>query len=96
MSSDDASEYIASDEDEEIENERPNRWRGAPTTWTTFTAPERGLSNSLDQIRNADLSLHLYNAFALRQRAEILTQNPDVCTARLNCELLGHCAEGQS
>jgi hypothetical protein len=74
--SDSGSEYI--DFEEENEYGRPNRWKGAPSTWQTLTAQERGLATSLDQIRNADLSIHLYNAHALKQRAQILSVNPDV------------------
>ncbi len=48
---------------------RPNRWAGAPSTWASLTAQERGLAASLDQIRNADLSVHLYNAYLLKKRA---------------------------
>jgi len=74
--SDSGSEYI--DPEEENEYGRPNRWKGAPSTWQTLTAQERALAASLDQIRNADLSVHLYNAHALKQRAQILSANPDV------------------
>lgn len=72
---DSASEY---QESESAEPERPNRWKDAPSTWQFHTAQERGLKASLDQLRNADLGVHLYNAHALRQRAEVLSTNPEV------------------
>ncbi|PVH83999.1 hypothetical protein DL98DRAFT_454084 [Cadophora sp. DSE1049] len=57
----------------EIENDnlntRPNRWTGPPTSWQTLTEAERGLAVSLDTIRNGDLSIHLFNAHALKRRA---------------------------
>jgi RNA polymerase I specific transcription initiation factor len=48
---------------------RPNRWTGAPSTWAAITSHERGLAASLDSIRNSDLSIHLYNSYALKKRA---------------------------
>jgi hypothetical protein len=48
---------------------RPNRWKGPPSTWTSLTSQERGLAASLDSIRNSDLSIHLYNSYALKRRA---------------------------
>jgi hypothetical protein len=73
--SDSASEYQDS---EASEPERPNRWKGPPATWQNLTAEDRGVATSLDQERDANLSIHLYNAHALRQRAKILTENPEV------------------
>ncbi|TGO89283.1 hypothetical protein BPOR_0116g00090 [Botrytis porri] len=49
---------------------RENRWNGPPSTWQQITEEERGLAASLDELRNRDLSLHLYNAFALKKRAK--------------------------
>lgn len=68
----------ASDGTDDPEALRPNRWQGAPSTWTSLTGPERGLAASLDQIRNADLSIHLYNSHALKRRARAFEENPDV------------------
>ncbi|KAG7005708.1 hypothetical protein G7Y79_00018g045150 [Physcia stellaris] len=48
---------------------RPNKYHGPPSTWRNWTAPERELAASLDQIQARDLSIHLYNAFALKKRA---------------------------
>ena len=47
--------------------QRPNKYYGAPSTWRAWTAPERELAASLDQIRAKDLSIHLYNAFNLKK-----------------------------
>lgn len=47
---------------------RPNRFRGPPSTWRNWTAPERDLAASLDQLQAKDLSVHLYNSFQLRHR----------------------------
>jgi len=49
---------------------RPNRWQGPPSTWQSLTEQERGLATSLNLLRNQDLGIHLYNAFALRKRAQ--------------------------
>ncbi|KAF7923595.1 hypothetical protein BELL_0005g00460 [Botrytis elliptica] len=49
---------------------RENRWNGPASTWQQITEEERGLAASLDELRNRDLSLHLYNAFALKKRAK--------------------------
>lgn len=50
---------------------RPNKFRGPPSTWRNWTAPERDLAASLGQLQAKDLSVHLYNSFKLRQRARI-------------------------
>ncbi|CAF9936103.1 hypothetical protein IMSHALPRED_010464 [Imshaugia aleurites] len=47
---------------------RSNKFRGPPSTWRNWTAPERDLSASLDQLQAKDLSVHLYNSFKLKQR----------------------------
>ena len=47
---------------------RSNTFRGPPSTWRNWTAPERDLAASLDQLQAKDLSVHLYNSFKLRQR----------------------------
>ncbi|KAE9366705.1 hypothetical protein N431DRAFT_429513 [Stipitochalara longipes BDJ] len=47
---------------------RPNRWLGAPSTWASHTSQERGLAASLQSLQNSNLSLHLYNAHALKKR----------------------------
>lgn len=47
---------------------RPNKFRGPPSTWRNWTAPERELAASLDQLQAKDLSVHLYNSFKLKRR----------------------------
>jgi hypothetical protein len=47
---------------------RPNRWTGPPSTWRSYTKAERSISSSLDTKRSQDLSIHLYNAFAIKSR----------------------------
>lgn len=47
---------------------RPNKYRGPPSTWRNWIAPERDLAASLDQLQAKDLSVHLYNSFKLGQR----------------------------
>ncbi|KAF1841485.1 uncharacterized protein K460DRAFT_369518 [Cucurbitaria berberidis CBS 394.84] len=49
---------------------RPNRFTGPPQTWKGYTAVDRQIAASLDQIRDSDLAAHLYNAHALKRRAQ--------------------------
>lgn len=72
------SEDGSAESSEDQEDTRPNRWKGAPSTWKKYTEEERGLAASLEQIRNADLSIHLYNAHALKLRAKEYEKNPEV------------------
>ena len=51
---------------------RPNKFHGPPSTWRTWTAAERELAASLDQLRARDLAVHLYNAHALKRRARAI------------------------
>jgi hypothetical protein len=67
-----------SEESSDSDIKRPNRWKRAPSTWQSLTAQERGLAASLDQIRDGDLSVHLYNAHALKHRGRELAQDPKV------------------
>ena len=55
---------------EELHETRPNRWSGPPTTWRRYTRPERNTFQSLETTRSQDLSIHLYNSFALSKRAK--------------------------
>ena len=41
-----------------------------PSTYRSRIAPERDLASSLDSLTARDLSIHLFNAFALKQRAQ--------------------------
>ena len=57
------------DENEFLEvDERENRFQGSSSTWRFFTENERALATSIDQQRANDLSIHLYNAHALKRR----------------------------
>lgn len=62
---DDEDASAADDSDEE----RENRFDGPASTWRFYTESERNLAASLDQQRANDLSLHLYNAYALKAKA---------------------------
>lgn len=49
---------------------RPNRYYGPASTWRSWTAREREVAGEvLHHSRATDLSVHLYNAFALKQKA---------------------------
>lgn len=50
------------------ESDRENRFDGPASTWRFYTESERALAASLDQERANDLSIHLYNAHALKAR----------------------------
>jgi hypothetical protein len=56
------------DDQDSSEEERENRFNGPASTWRDYTADERALVASLDQERASDLSIHLYNAHALKSR----------------------------
>ncbi|KAG6368467.1 hypothetical protein INS49_002674 [Diaporthe citri] len=60
---------IQSEDSDDLHENRPNRWKGPPQSWRTITEEERLAYNALLRLRNDDLSLHLYNAWALKQRA---------------------------
>ncbi|EEQ88018.2 hypothetical protein RJZ56_004676 [Blastomyces dermatitidis] len=58
--------------------ERPNRYLGPPSTWRAKTRQERNEISSLEALRARDLSVHLFNAFALKRRAiAIKAQKPE-------------------
>ncbi|KAK1992833.1 RNA polymerase I-specific transcription initiation factor [Colletotrichum falcatum] len=59
---------IRSVDSEELYENRPNRWKGNRSTWYAYTQEERLLYRSMEKERNQDLSVHLYNAFALKHR----------------------------
>ncbi|KAH7058717.1 hypothetical protein B0J12DRAFT_651252 [Macrophomina phaseolina] len=65
-----AADREASDEytDYESDDARP-RFQGKWWTYRNYIQEERDLAASLAQLRAEDLSLHLYNAHALKQRA---------------------------
>ena len=54
---------------------RPNKFLGPPSTWRNWTAPERDLAASVEQLQAKDLSIHLYNSFKLRHRYRL--RSPD-------------------
>lgn len=51
---------------------RPNRHHGPPSTWRFWTADDRAVADSLDIIRARNLSIHLYNAFDLKRRNQLV------------------------
>ncbi|KAI4936568.1 hypothetical protein J4E85_001898 [Alternaria conjuncta] len=58
-------------EEEDDDNEvpaRPNRFDGPPQTWQSYTEADRQIADSLDQLQETDLAVHLYNAHALKRR----------------------------
>ena len=69
-----------SEESNDEEPERPNRFKGPPQTWKGYTAIDRQTAQSLQQLEDTDLAVHLYNAHALKRRvrkpaSEISTLN---------------------
>lgn len=50
---------------------RPKKFTGAQSTWRQFTHEERLVSNTLTLLRNQNLSIHLYNAHAMKRRLYI-------------------------
>lgn len=63
-----ASDEIASVASDELHDNRPNRWTGPKSSWRTLTEEERLQWQSLKQLRDQDLAVHLYDAFALKRR----------------------------
>lgn len=63
---DDAQTFSPSDASDD--DDRSNRFHGPSSTWRHYTEQERQLAASLDQQRANDLSIHLYNAHALKRR----------------------------
>ena len=56
---------------------RPNNYHGPPSTWRNWTAAERELAASLQQLTANDLSVHLYNAFHLKSRPRSLRRGEE-------------------
>lgn len=67
---------IQSEDSDDLHENRPNRWKGPPQTWRGITEEERLTYNAFVRLRNEDLSLHLYNAWALKQRAAAAGEGP--------------------
>ncbi|RKF74042.1 hypothetical protein GcM1_241067 [Golovinomyces cichoracearum] len=72
------------DEFSSYSDDRPNRHIGAAKKWLSYTEKERGEYASLVQAKNQDLSIHLYNAYVLRQRAKEYQDDPQ--SAKINTE----------
>ncbi|KAI1090241.1 hypothetical protein F5B19DRAFT_504145 [Rostrohypoxylon terebratum] len=68
----DSDDYVPSEDHDELsdfeEDERPNRWHGPRTTWRNYNSEEIATATALKEIQDRDLSVHLYNAFSLKQR----------------------------
>lgn len=64
------SDDIASIASDDLAANRPNRWTGPKSTWRHLTEHERLLWQSMARLRDQDLGVHLYNAFALKQQAK--------------------------
>lgn len=69
MTSPPSSPSISDYESADSQHDRPNRWLGPAKTWQNITASDRAVASSLDLARNRDLSVHLYNAHALKRKA---------------------------
>ncbi|KAK5657015.1 hypothetical protein OQA88_3540 [Cercophora sp. LCS_1] len=63
-----ASSEIAEMSSPELRERRPNRWKGPKSTWRGWTERDRNTWTALQNIQKKDLSVHLYNAFALKKR----------------------------
>lgn len=61
--------YLSEETSDQSEESRSNKYNGPQSTWRSWTVPERGLAESLDQLTAKDLAVHLYNAYALKERA---------------------------
>ncbi|SPO02423.1 uncharacterized protein DNG_05096 [Cephalotrichum gorgonifer] len=57
---------IASLSSDDLNDSRPNRWRGPKSTWRTLTQEDRSVYEGLEASRRGDLAVHLYDAFALK------------------------------
>ena len=58
----------------------PSKFNGPSSTWRSWTAGDRAIATSLDQLRATDLSVHLYNAYSLKQGATRLEATAGVDT----------------
>ncbi|KAK6820479.1 hypothetical protein PG987_014879 [Apiospora arundinis] len=64
-------DYEPSSSDEDGDDHRPNRWDGPPSTWQDMNSQEIANSVALEETRNGDLAVHLYNAFALKRQGGV-------------------------
>jgi hypothetical protein len=53
---------------------RRNRFRGPKSTWRNYIKEERLVASSITKMRDQDLSIHLYNAHAMKRRQYDLKQ----------------------
>lgn len=67
-SDDDQAGDVGATDDDDVDQGRPNRWQGPPSTWEGMNREEIDTIAAMHEIRNSDLSVHLYNAFALKVR----------------------------
>ncbi|CAO2657620.1 Nn.00g037460.m01.CDS01 [Neocucurbitaria sp. VM-36] len=56
------------EESDEDLRTRSNRFTGHPQTWKGYTVADRQIALSLEQVEQANLAAHLYNAHALKRR----------------------------
>lgn len=76
MASERAQEASGNDQEQALPTPTPlpsrlNKYHGPASTWRNWTASERELVASLDQLTAKDLSVHLYNNFKLKQRRRV-------------------------
>ncbi|KAI1459950.1 hypothetical protein F4805DRAFT_472532 [Annulohypoxylon moriforme] len=75
---DELNSHVPADDSDNLfdseEDERPNRWHGSRATWRDFNSEEIATTTALKEIQDRDLSVHLYNAFALKQRYKRLKE----------------------
>jgi hypothetical protein len=57
------------------EPSRPNRFTGKSQTWRGYTAADRQIAASLEEMESADLAAHLYNAHHLKRRVRRPTEH---------------------
>lgn len=92
-SHDDASEWdkstseVQSEDSEDLFETRPNRWRGPLQSWRSLTEEDRLTNNALDRLRDQDLSVHLYNSFALSRNTQAMQRN-DTSNEEQVCQMV--------
>ncbi|KAF1958806.1 hypothetical protein CC80DRAFT_382646, partial [Byssothecium circinans] len=65
-------DYVSDNDSEEVdfhsETSRPNKFKKHPVLWQRYTAADRQIAASLEDIESADLAAHLYNTHRLKRR----------------------------
>ena len=56
--------------EEETYFTRPNRYFGPDSTWLSWTKEDRLVAQTLDQLRSQNLSIHIFNAYALKRQGQ--------------------------